>query len=71
MNTKDETLIMDNVVCYSTMAGELPVMVREGIPKTMVAWTDYVTLQRKYEKVLERLNWKESIGPENPVYIVK
>lgn len=71
MNTKDECILMDNVMCYSTMSGELPKMVREGIPKTMVSWTDYVTLQRKYEKVLERLNWKESVGPENPVYIVK
>lgn len=71
MNTKDETLVMDDVMCYSTMSGELPKMVREGIPRTFVEWRDYVTLQRKYEKVLERLNWKESIGPENPVYIVK
>ena len=55
MNTKDETLVMDNVVCYSTMSGELPTMVREGIPKTMVAWTDYVTLQRKYEALFAEM----------------
>lgn len=55
MNTKDEALIMDNVMCYSTMSGELPKMVREGIPKTMVAWTDYVTLQRKYEALFAEM----------------
>lgn len=55
MNTKDETLVMDNVVCYSTMSGELPAMVREGIPKTMVSWTDYVTLQRKYEALVAEM----------------
>lgn len=52
MNTKDETIVMDNVMYYSTMSGELPRLVREGIPKTMVAWTDYVTLQRKYEALI-------------------
>lgn len=71
MNTKDECIVMDNVMCYSTMFGELPVMVREGIPKTFVEWRDYVTLQRKYEKALERLNWKESISEDSPVFIVK
>lgn len=55
MNTKDETLIMDDVVCYSTMSGELPAMVREGIPKTFVEWTSYVTLQRKYEALVAEM----------------
>jgi hypothetical protein len=55
MNTKDETLVMDNVVCYSTMSGELPKLVKEGVPKTFVAWIDYVTLQRKYEDVVAEL----------------
>lgn len=54
MNTKDETLVIDNVVCYSTMSGELPVFVREGIPKTFVEWRDYVTLQRKYEALVKQ-----------------
>lgn len=55
MNTKDETLVMDNVMCYSTMSGELPVFVREGIPKTFVEWRDYVTLQRKYEALVAEM----------------
>lgn len=59
MNTKDETLVMDNVVCYSTMSGELPAMVREGIPKTMVSWTDYVALQRKYEALVAEMGDKK------------
>lgn len=56
MNTKDETIVMGNVMCYSTMAGELPKMVDKGIPKCLVSWTDYVTLQRKYEALLKEVD---------------
>lgn len=55
MNTKDECIVMDDVVCYSTMSGELPRFVKEGTPKSFVAWTDYVTLQRKYEALFAEL----------------
>ncbi len=55
MNINDETIVMDNVMCYSTMSGELPKMVKEGIPRCFVAWTDYVTLQRKYEALVAEL----------------
>lgn len=50
---------MDNVMCYSTMAGELPKMVEKGIPRCFVEWTDYVTLQRKYEALVAEMRDKK------------
>lgn len=45
---------MNDTMCYSTLAGELPKLVENEVPMCFAKWEDYVELQRKYEELLAK-----------------
>lgn len=42
---------LKDILCYSTVAGELPRLVANSVPMCFVSWEDWNDLVKEYEEI--------------------